>query len=205
MTFVVGFDLDMTLVDSAEGIIDGLVHVFTEHGIEVTREDVGNTIGLPLDMVFPMWLPDESYEQLLDEYREHYGRYGIPKSTALPGAHDAIAAVHEAGGRVLVVSAKKKDFVDRVVGVVGLDVDETYGYLFAEHKGEVLKREGAAIYVGDHEGDIRAARAADAVAFIVSTGPMTPEELLESSPDVLVPSLTEFRPWLSRWLAGRDA
>ena len=107
MSLIVGFDLDMTLVDSADGITDALLKVFTDHGVELTREDVRNTIGLPLDMVFPMWLPDESYEQLLDEYRDHYGKYGIPKSVALPGAHDAIAAVHDAGGEVIVISAKK--------------------------------------------------------------------------------------------------
>ena len=200
MSFVVGFDLDMTLVDSAEGITDALLKVFSDHGVEVTREDVGNTIGLPLDMVFPMWLPDESYEQLLDEYRDHYGKYGIPKSVALPGAHDALAAVHEAGGQVVVVSAKKKDFVDRVIEVVQLDVDRTYGYLFAEHKGVVLREEQAAVYVGDHEGDIRAARAAEAVSFVVTSGPMTRAELEEHRPDVIVSSLVEFRPWLTRWL-----
>ena len=200
MEFVVGFDLDMTLVDSAEGITDALLKVFSDHGVELSRDDVGNTIGLPLDMVFPMWLPDESYEQLLDEYRDHYGKYGIPKSVALPGAHDAIAAVHEAGGEVVVVSAKKKDFVDRVIDVVQLDIDRTYGYLFAEHKGAVLREERAAVYVGDHEGDIRAARAAEAVSFVVTSGPMTRAELEEHRPDVIVESLVEFRPWLTRWL-----
>lgn len=201
MTFVVGFDLDMTLVDSAEGITDALVKVFSDHGVEVSRDDVRNTIGLPLDMVFPLWLPDESYEQLLDEYRAHYGTYGIPKSVLLPGARDAVNAVHDVGGEVVVVSAKKKDFVDRVLDVVQLPIDRTYGYLFAEHKGEVLRQERARVYVGDHEGDVRAARAADALSFIVTSGPMTREELLEYAPDVIVDSLVDFRPWLSRWLA----
>ena len=203
MTLVVGFDLDMTLVDSAEGIADALQHVFADHGVEVRRDDVLATIGLPLDMVFPMWLPDDSYEQLLDEYRDHYGRYGIPKSTLLPGARDAVDAIHEAGGRVVVVSAKKKDFVDRVLDVVDLPVDVTYGYMFAEHKGKALLEEGAQVYVGDHEGDIRAARAAGAVSFVVTSGPMTRDELLEHEPDVIVESLKEFRPWLERWLAAR--
>ncbi len=203
MNLVVGFDLDMTLVDSAEGIADGLMHVFSAHGADVRRDDVLATIGLPLDMVFPMWLPEESYEQLLDEYRDHYGRFGIPKSKLLPGARDAVDAVHEAGGRVIVISAKKKDFVDKVIDVVQLPVDTTYGYLFAEHKGQVLLEEGASIYVGDHEGDIRAARAAQAMSVIVTTGPMTRAELEAHQPDVMASSLTEFRPWLQRWLAAR--
>ena len=201
MGFVVGFDLDMTLVDSAEGITDALLNVFADHGVELSRQEVGNTIGLPLDMVFPMWLPDVPYEQLLDEYRDHYGKFGIPKSVALPGAHDALAAVHEFGGEAIVISAKKKDFVDRVVDVVQLEVDRTYGYLFAEHKGAVLLEERAAIYVGDHEGDIRAARAAEALSFVVTSGPMTKTDLEQHEPDVIVSSLVEFRPWLQRWLA----
>ncbi len=203
MDLVIGFDLDMTLVDSAEGIADSLLKVFANHGAEVHRDDVLATIGLPLDMVFPMWLPDESYEQLLDEYREHYARFGIPKSRLLPGARDAVDAVHEAGGRVIVISAKKKDFVDRVIEVVQLPVDSTYGYLFAERKGEVLQQEGALVYVGDHEGDIRAARTANALAFVVTTGPMTRAELQQHEPDVIVSSLTEFRPWLEGWLSAR--
>lgn len=203
MTFTVGFDLDMTLVDSADGIADALQKVFADHGVEVRRDDVLATIGLPLDMVFPMWLPDESYEQLLDEYRDHYGRFGIPRTRLLPGARDAVDAVHAAGGRVVVVSAKKKDFVDRVVAVVDLPVDATHGYLFAEHKGRVLLEEGASVYVGDHEGDIRAARAAEAVAVVVLTGPMTRDELEPHRPDVILEDLTEFRAWLQRWLSAR--
>ncbi len=202
MALAVGFDLDMTLVDSADGIADSLTHVFADHGVAVRRDDVLATIGLPLDMVFPMWLPDESYEQLLDEYRAHYAQYGIPRTTVLPGARDAIDAVHEAGGRVIVVSAKKKDFVDRVIEVVELPVDVTYGYLFAEHKGRALAEEHVSVYVGDHEGDIRAARAADALACVVTTGPMTRDELEAHNPDVILRDLTEFRPWLTRWLAG---
>ncbi len=201
MTLVVGFDLDMTLVDSADGIADALLHVFADHGVDVARDDVLTTIGLPLDMVFPMWLPEGDYETLLTEYRAHYGTHGIPKSTLLPGAADAVAAVHDAGGRVVVVSAKKKDFVDRVLDVVGLDVDVTHGYLFAEQKGAVLRDEGAAVYVGDHEGDIRAARAAGALAFIVTTGPMTRADLEAHAPDMLVETLERFRPWLDATFA----
>ena len=202
MALVVGFDLDMTLVDSAEGIADALAHVFSDHGIDVPRGDILATIGLPLDMVFPMWLPDGDYETLLTEYRAHYGVHGIPKSTLLPGARDAVDAVHDAGGRVVVVSAKKKDFVDRVLDVVQLPIDVTHGYLFAEQKGHVLMAEGAAVYVGDHEGDIRAARAANALAFVVTTGPMTRDELAAHAPDMLVDSLEAFRPWLREWLGA---
>jgi phosphoglycolate phosphatase len=193
---VVGFDLDMTLVDSAEGIAEALVHVCSIHGVTIQKADALATIGLPLDQVFPLWLPDLPYDQLLDEYRSHYGVFGIPNSTLLPGARESVEAVKELGGKTVVVSAKKKDFVDRVLSVVELDIDITYGYLFAEHKGEALRSENAQIYVGDHPGDILAARTAGALSVVVVSGPSTKEELQLNKPDVLFESLLEFPAWL---------
>lgn len=193
---VVGFDLDMTLVDSAEGISDALVAVCAAHNVTITMEDAGATIGLPLSMVFPMWLPELPYEQLLDEYRAHYGVHGIPKSTRLPGAREAVDAIHALCGKVVVVSAKKADFVQRVLDVVDIQVESIHGYLFAEHKGAALLEEGAQMYVGDHPGDIAAARAANAMSIVVPTGPTTEAELREGEPDVVLQSLEDFPAWL---------
>lgn len=198
---VVGFDLDMTLVDSSEGIADALIHVCKIHGVQTSREDALATIGLPLDQVFPMWLPDYAYEQLLDEYRDHYGEYGIPKTKVMPGAKDALSAIHELNGRVVVVSAKKEDFARRVLEVAGLNVEAVHGYLFAEHKGDALRHENAHIYVGDHPGDIKAARAAGAVSVVVPTGPINEGILRESKPDVVLQTLEEFPAWLHNYQA----
>ncbi len=198
---VVGFDLDMTLVDSSEGIVDALIHVCKIHGVQTSREDALATIGLPLDQVFPMWLPDYAYEQLLDEYRDHYGEYGIPKTKVMPGAKDAINAIHELNGRVVVVSAKKEDFARRVLEVAGLNVEAVHGYLFAEHKGDALRHENAHIYVGDHPGDVKAARAAGAVSVVVPTGPINEGILRESKPDVVLQTLEEFPAWLHNYQA----
>lgn len=196
----VGFDLDMTLVDSAEGISEALVAVCALHGVNITYQDAADTIGLPLDMVFPQWLPDLPYEQLLDEYREHYGRFGIPKSRPLPGAAASLDAVRKLGGRVVVVSAKKADFVQRVLDVVDMQADAIHGYLFAERKGQALLDEHASVYVGDHEGDITAARTASAVAVAVATGPTTYEQLQHACPDVLLRDLLEFPAWLEHFV-----
>ena len=102
----VGFDLDMTLVDSADGIVLSVQHVIAQYGIDADGEEIRSTIGLPLDQVFPRWLPDEPYDVLLAAYRAHYREHGIPLTRPMPGARDAIAAVRDRGDRVLVVTAK---------------------------------------------------------------------------------------------------
>jgi phosphoglycolate phosphatase len=193
---VIGFDLDMTLVDSAEGISEALVQVCADHGVTISLADALETIGLPLDQVFPMWLPELPYEQLLDEYRAYYGEFGIPKSVLLPGAKESLDAIHDLGGRVVVVSAKKADFVQRVLDVVGLKADSIHGYLFAEKKGVALKEENALVYVGDHPGDIIAARSCDAYSIVVPTGPTSVEDLIEAGPDKVLASLEDFPAWL---------
>ena len=48
-TLVVGFDLDMTLVDSADGIAATVQAVLSEQGLLVTAEQVWSLNGVPLE------------------------------------------------------------------------------------------------------------------------------------------------------------
>ena len=120
----IGFDLDMTLVDSADGIVASVQYVVAQYGVEADGGEIRSTIGLPLDHVFPRWLPDEPYDVLLAAYRAHYREHGIPLTRAMPGAAEAIATVRERGDRVLVVTAKYGAVADLALQAAGLDADE---------------------------------------------------------------------------------
>ncbi|MEI6373877.1 MAG: HAD family hydrolase [Actinomycetes bacterium] len=193
---VVGFDLDMTLVDSSEGITRSLLATCELFGAFPQAAEVTATIGLPLTVVFPLWIPQIPYDQALEAYRAHYRVHGIPTTLPMPGAHEAVDIVRSAGGTVLVVSAKKIDFVEAVLNVVAITVDVIVGDLFAEGKGAALLNYGAEVYVGDHPGDMVGARTAGAAAVGVSTGPASAEDLWKSGADVVLASLVEFPGWL---------
>jgi phosphoglycolate phosphatase len=187
---VIGFDLDMTLVDSAAGIIASVQHVCAEFGVEADADEIGSTIGLPLDRVFPRWLPDHPYGTLLAAYREHYAVHGVPLTVALPGARDVLDAVRERGSRIIVVTAKHGPIAERVLEVAGLSVDVVVGESFAEQKAQVLHDHAALAYVGDHPGDMRAAQLAQARAIGVTTGPTPAEALQEAGADIVLRDLT---------------
>ncbi len=193
----VGFDLDMTLVDSADGIVASVQHVVGEYGVHADGDEIRSTIGLPLDHVFPRWLPDEPYDVLLAAYRAHYRVNGIPLTTPMPGAAAAIEAVRAHGDRVLVVTAKYGAVAELALNAAGLDADEVVGDLFAEGKASALAEHGAWAYVGDHPGDIRAARTAQVHAVAVATGPTSRADLQAAGPDVLLDNLTELPAWLA--------
>ena len=103
----VGFDLDMTLIDSVDTIVDSLVAVVQERGKSVDPQAIRDTIGMPFPLVLPTLVPDDDPEELLAAYRAHYRVHGVPKTKAMPGAIDAVQAVRDAGGRVVVVTAKQ--------------------------------------------------------------------------------------------------
>ena len=45
----IGFDLDMTLVDSAAAIVDAVAFTCASYGVTVDEAAIAATVGLPLD------------------------------------------------------------------------------------------------------------------------------------------------------------
>ena len=67
-------------------------------------------------------------------------------------------------------------------------------------KAAALQEFEAEVFVGDHLGDITGARAADALAVGVATGPISAEDLQAAGADVVLPDLTRFPEWLESYL-----
>jgi phosphoglycolate phosphatase len=195
---VVGFDLDHTLVDSTPGIVATMRVTLAEFGITVDRDQMWPLMGLDLADAIASIAPRVDTSAAVTRYRELYLDLGVPSVTMLPGAREAMDAVHALGGRTLVASAKAEFAVHAVLARVGLDrvVDEAVGGLFGTDKGQWLRASAAEVYVGDHPGDIEAARVAGAIAVAVATGPHPAHVLAEHDPDVLFPDLTAFPVWL---------
>jgi phosphoglycolate phosphatase len=204
---VVGFDLDMTLVDSSEAIVDSVAAVGRRWDVPIDEEWLRATLGLPLDIVFPQLVPGVPYDEALEVYRARYLSHGLAMHDVLPGAREALESVVADGFAVLVVSAKKDTHVRAVLQSVDLDhlVAEVVGERFAEGKSESLLAVDAEVYVGDHPGDVLGALGAGAVAVAVATGPTTAAELAEAGADVVLDDLTTFVPWWHAWLDGAAA
>lgn len=200
---VVGFDLDMTLADTRPGIGEVWNALAERTGVPIDTETVISRLGPPLEAEAANWFPPERVPEAVALYREMYPSMGVPAAVLLPGVREAIDAVHRNGGRVLVVTAKNEPHAKLHMEHFGLPVDEVIGDLWAEQKGVALRERGAAIYVGDHLGDVLGARAADAVAVSVTTGPISAEEFRAAGSDVVLPDLTGFPDWLESWLLPR--
>ncbi|HEY8217942.1 MAG TPA: HAD hydrolase-like protein [Acidimicrobiia bacterium] len=200
---VIGFDLDMTLVDSRPGVAATLDALSAETGHAIDAAVVVGRLGPTLEDELAQWMPAPDVPAAADRYRELYAVLGVPGTALLPGASDAVAAVRRLGGRAVVVTAKFEPNAHACLAHVGLEVDAVYGWRFGPAKGETLVAEGADVYVGDTPHDVAAARAAGAAAVAVPSGPHDASELAAAGADVVLASLVDFDAWLNGWASTR--
>ncbi|MEV6022388.1 HAD family hydrolase [Streptomyces sp. NPDC052036] len=197
----VGFDLDMTLIDSRPGIHACYRELSARTGTYIDADLAITRLGPPLVDELVNWFPAERIEEMADLYRAMYPAIAIAATPALPGAREAIEAVRAAGGRAIVVTAKYEPNAKLHLEHLGIEPDEVIGDLWAEQKAEALLEHGAGVYVGDHVGDVRGARKARAYSVAVATGPCPAEELRAAGADVVLADLTEFPAWLTAYAA----
>ncbi|WP_190140491.1 HAD family hydrolase [Streptomyces longispororuber] len=197
----VGFDLDMTLIDSRPGIRACYVALSERTGRYVDADLAITRLGPPLEQELAHWFPADEVVATANLYREMYPTYAIAATPALAGAREAVAAVRAAGGRAIVVTAKYEPNAQLHVDHLGIPADAVVGDLWAERKAQALRAHGASVYVGDHTGDVRGARTAGALSVAVATGPCDAGELRAAGADVVLDDLSQFPDWLAAHVA----
>ncbi|MBA0053148.1 HAD family hydrolase [Streptomyces sp. AJS327] len=188
----------MTLIDSRPGIKAAYEVLAARTGTHIDADLAITRLGPPLEEELAHWFPEGQVAEIAQRYRELYEEHAIAPTLAMPGAREALRAVRAAtpGGRAIVVTAKHEPNARQHLTYLGIEPDAVIGWLWAEAKAEALRDHGAAVYVGDHTGDVRGAKAAGALSVGVATGPCEAEVLRAAGADVVLPDLTAFPAWL---------
>ncbi len=201
MGFVVGFDLDMTLIDPRPGMVALFDRLAAETGIPLDGAAFAERLGPPLEQEFARYdLDRATTDRLIARFRELYQQTVIPLTVPLPGAVEAVQAVYERGGDVIVVTGKHTPNAVAHLDTMGITPMSVVGRLWASGKAAALRDHRAEVYVGDHIGDVVAARDADAMA--VATGPISATELADAGADVVLDDLHGFPGWLESYLVA---
>jgi phosphoglycolate phosphatase len=196
---IVGFDLDLTLVDSRPGIRASMSALAAETGVAIDVDLVLSRIGPKLEWELANWFPESDVARMAARYRELYwDRCVGDGTTLLPGARESVDAVHAGGGQVLVVTAKSEALAHRCLESVGLAADVVVGHVHGDEKRDALKEHSAQVYVGDIVADIEAGVGAGALAVGVTTGMHGERELRDAGAAAVFPSLLDFPRWLAQ-------
>jgi phosphoglycolate phosphatase len=191
----VGFDLDMTLIDSRPAILASFAGLARDTGTAIDLAAVDSRLGLKLEDELVFWYPPDQRAAAADGYRRHYVQLAARMTTALPGALEAIAAVRAAGQRAVIITAKHPISVEPSLRATGITADEVYTFVHGPEKAVVLRRLAAAVYIGDSPPDMAAAVDAGAHAVGVATGSFSRDDLAAAGADVVLGSLTGFPAW----------
>ena len=86
------FDLDGTLIDSTEAILESFHQAFDIHNYpHAEDEEIKALIGHPLDVMFKaLGVEDALVWDFVDTYKEHYRVISTQKTVLLPGAKEAV-------------------------------------------------------------------------------------------------------------------
>lgn len=194
----VGFDLDMTLINSRPAILASFAAVARETGVPIDLAASDTRLGIKLEDELGHWFPPDRIAEASAIYRRHYIHLAAGNTDALPGAAAALAAVRTTGQRAVIITAKHQVSVEPSLRASGLSADEIFTSVHGLEKAEVLAKIGASVYVGDTPSDVAAALTAGAVAVAVSTGSFDAAGLRAAGAEVVLGSLTEFPEWYSR-------
>jgi phosphoglycolate phosphatase len=188
----VGFDLDMTLIDSRRAILASFAGVAAETGVPIEPAAVDSRLGLRLEDELAYWFPADQVPAAMRLYREHYLRLSGSLTSIMPGARESLAAVRASGARAVVITAKYEVSARLSLDGVGLTADDLVADVHGPQKAAVLAGLRAAAYVGDTPADVAAAVQAGVRAVGVTTGSFTDRDLRAAGADDVLTTLADF-------------
>jgi len=179
------FDLDGTLIDSAEAILASFRAAFAACGLTPVRSIEADIIGPPLGETLRLLAGCEDsvlIARLADAFRQSYDTDGLLETRAYPGIGDMLRALHAAGMKLSIATNKRIHPTRLIVEHIGwTDIfDSVYALdLFTPplpNKAAMLGRmlveqridKRRAVFVGDRIEDGEAAEA-NGLPFIAAT------------------------------------
>lgn len=102
------FDLDGTLTDSGEGIINCAVMTLEHYGLPIpSREEMRVFVGPPLSEIFQRFgVPTDKIDEAISIYRSRYVPIGMFENTPYPGIRELLETLKNHGHKLYVATSK---------------------------------------------------------------------------------------------------
>lgn len=204
MKKVVLFDLDGTLTDSSEGIINSVRYMLEKLSLEIPdKATLFSFIGPPLDESLSRLygLTDSESKKAVEIYREYYSDQGIHQLRVYAGIAEMLEELFP--DYVLAVATSKPEFfAKQIIESAGL-MQYFSGVFGADLAGErsnktdviayALKElgEDSGVMVGDRKFDISGAKANQLKSIGVLFGFGDREEMIDAKADQIVATVAE--------------
>lgn len=198
------FDLDGTLVDSSDGVVESVNYSLRQVGAPEQRpETIKPYIGYSLDKMYPAFT-DAPLVELVSHFRIRAAEIMVDLTTSLPGADETLHVLNSAGYRLAIATTKIQQHLQGIISKFGWSeiIAVTVG---ADDVGRekpdpeavylALKRLDAdpdsSVMVGDTINDVLAAKAAGLKVIAVASPFEHRDVVLAAGPDHLIGSIRD--------------
>ena len=205
---VIAFDLDGTLTDPENGLVEGFIYAFKKMGINDygDRDSLRRFIGPSLYVVWQneFGLNETTVVDAIEKFREYYNIYGWWDNKPYEGIKEMLSKLKGAGKTLILATSKPENTAIKIMKLFGLDVYFDFMGGAAgdnrDHKWQVLDYSlnavsadrSKAILVGDRVYDAEGAAKCGIDSMGVRWGHGSEQELessgftyLASTPDML--------------------
>ena len=199
------FDLDGTLTDSGEGIINCVIYALEKFGLPVPqRESLRYFVGPPLHESFvKQGVPADRAEEAVAVYRERYVPTGMFENSPYPGVRELLEKLKKEGYALYVASSKPEwmcveilkhfdldKYFDQICGAT-MDTSRTnkeavIAYLIRENG-----RSDNMIMVGDTKFDVLGAKIHGIPCIGVNWGYGTADDMQEAGAAAIVNTMED--------------
>ncbi|MBQ3503821.1 MAG: HAD-IA family hydrolase [Oscillospiraceae bacterium] len=178
------FDLDGTLTDSGEGIINCAILALEHYGCPIpSREEMRTFVGPPLHESFIRHgIPADKAEEAIEIYRSRYIPIGAYENTPYPGVRELLEKLKTQGHTLYVATSKPETtsvkilehfdlakYFDRICGA-SMDTSRSSKEAVIAYLLDLSGRDSDIIMVGDTKFDVIGAAAHGIPAIGVSWG-----------------------------------
>jgi pyrophosphatase PpaX len=213
------FDLDGTLIDSIELILNSAKHAFRDRDGHVPSDAEWLTgVGIPLATMFRRYARDEAeVDALIVKYREYQLEHHDRLVRCYDQVVDTVSALRAAAHPLGIVTSKTGWLARRGLAHVGLEThfDVIIGCDASDrHKPDPfpvqlgLEQLGyephEAVFVGDSVHDMAAGNAAGVTTIAALWGPFTREDLVASEPTHYLQRIIDLPALLERVESARN-
>lgn len=204
------FDLDGTLTDSGEGIINCVIYTLERFGLPIPpRDSLRYFVGPPLHESFvKQGVPADQAEEAVAVYRERYVPTGMFENTPYDGVRELLEKLNANGYTLYVASSKPEwmcvkilehfdlaKYFKMICGAT-MDTSRTNKEAVIEYLIQKNSRSDNMIMVGDTKFDVLGAKAHGIPCIGVSWGYGAVEEMREAGAAFVADSMEQLKEYL---------
>lgn len=211
---IILFDLDGTLTDSSQGIINAIVYALKKMGVnDYDMSLLKKFLGPPLHESFEKFFHFDKKESLqaVEYYREYFSTKGLFENKVYCGITDLLKTLKENGNTLILATSKPQPFTDRIMQhfdlvkyfdfIAGSNMDTT-----RSKKAEIIeyaitecniKDKSSVVMVGDRAEDMIGAQTVGIDSIGVEYGYGTFDELENAGATYIAKTVEELKSLLS--------